>query len=80
MGANRASHHMLQHIRSSCGSQPMELMLIKRTLQWLGHAMRMPDHRYPGMVFGCVPEGGVGKGEASPRECLGTRMSTCCDG
>lgn len=66
MGVSRADRHRLQHIRTVCGSQPLELMLIKRTFQWLGHVMRMPNHRYPAMVFGCIPEGGK-RGRGRPK-------------
>ena len=38
--------------------QPLELRLIRRKFQWLGHVMRMPADRYPAMVYGCVPESG----------------------
>ena len=40
--------HTLQHIRSTCESQPLELMITQRTMQWLGLVMRMPlAGRYP---------------------------------
>ena len=58
MGVRIADRHTLQHIRSTCESQPLELMITKRTMQWLGHVMRMPVGRYPAMVFGCKPVGG----------------------
>jgi hypothetical protein len=66
MGVSRADRHRLQHIHMVCDSQPLELMLIQRTFQWLGHVMRMPDHRYPAMVFGCTPEGGK-RGRGRPK-------------
>ncbi len=56
----------MQHIRTTCGSKPLELMLIQRTLRWLGHVMRMPDHRYPAMVFNCMPVGGQ-RGRGRPK-------------
>jgi len=40
-------------------------MLIKRTLQWLGHVARMPGHRYPTLVLDCVPVGGK-RGQGRP--------------
>jgi hypothetical protein len=58
MGVGVADRHTLQHICSTCESQPLELMITQRTMQWLGHVMRMPAGRYPAMVFGCKPEGG----------------------
>jgi hypothetical protein len=61
LGASLTDRHSLQHIRHACGSQPIELLVIKRTFQWLGHVMRMPATRYPAMVFGCVPDGGKRK-------------------
>jgi hypothetical protein len=66
MGVSRADRHRLQHIRGVCGSQPLELLLIKRTFQWLGHVMRMPAHRYPAMVYGCAPASGR-RGRGRPR-------------
>ena len=65
LGVTRAERHTLQHIRQVCGSQPLELMLIKRTLQWLGHVARMPGHRYPTLVLDCVPVGGK-RGQGRP--------------
>jgi hypothetical protein len=44
MGVSRAECHTLQHIHTTCGSKSLELMLIQRTFQWLGHVMRIPDH------------------------------------
>ena len=58
MGVSTVDRHTLQHIRTTCNCQPLELMLIKRTFQWLGHVARMPATRYPAMVFGCKPAGG----------------------
>jgi hypothetical protein len=58
VGVSRAERHTLQHIRTTCGSKPLELMLIQRTLRWLGHVMRMPNHQYPAMAFNCMPVGG----------------------
>jgi hypothetical protein len=56
MSMSRAERHTLQHIRTTCGSKPLELMLIK--FWWLGHVMRMPDQRYPAMTINCMPVGG----------------------
>jgi hypothetical protein len=58
LGVGPTGCHALTHIRSACGSQPLELMIIKRTFQWLGHVMRMQSDRYPAKVFGCVPAEG----------------------
>jgi hypothetical protein len=55
---SRTKRYTLQHIRTTCGSKALELTLIQRTLRWLGHVMRMPDHRYPAMAFNCMPVGG----------------------
>jgi hypothetical protein len=66
MGVSRAERHTLQHIRTTCGSKSLELMLIQRTFRWLGHVMRMPDHRYPAMAFSCMPVGGQ-RGRGQPK-------------
>ncbi len=66
MGVSRAERQTLQHIRTTCDSKPLELMLIQRTLRWLGHVMRMPDHRYPAMAFNCMPVGGQ-RGRGRPK-------------
>ena len=58
MGVSTVDRHTLQHIRTTCNCQPLELMLIKRAFQWLGHVARMPATRYPAMVFDCKPAGG----------------------
>jgi hypothetical protein len=62
MGVSRAERHTWQHIRTTCDSKPLELMLVQRTFRWLGHVMCMPDHlvRYPAMTFNCAPVGGQG--------------------
>ncbi len=66
MGVSRAEHHTLQHIRTTCGSKSLELMLIQRTFRWLGHVMRMPEHQYPAMAFNCMPVGGW-RGRGQPK-------------
>ncbi len=66
MGVSRAEHHTLQHIRTTCGSKSLELMLIQRMFRWLGHVMRMPEHRYPAMAFNCMPVGGW-RGRGQPK-------------
>ena len=58
LGVRRTDHHTLHDIYAACGSEPLELRLIRRKFQWLGHVMRMPADRYPAMVYGCVPESG----------------------
>lgn len=66
MGVSRADRHTLQHIRTTCSSKPLELLLFQRTFRWLGHVMRMPDHRYPAMTFNCMPVGGR-RGRGRPK-------------
>ena len=68
MGVDLTARHTLNHIRKVCGSQPVELVIVKRTFQWLGHVARMPDSRLPKLVYDCVPVGGkmnVGRPKAS---------------
>jgi Reverse transcriptase (RNA-dependent DNA polymerase) len=63
MGAELRDRHSTAHVHEVCGSQPLELTVMKRVFKWLGHVMRMPAERYPRMVFGCVPaEGGRARG------------------
>ena len=66
LGVTLAGRHSLQHVRKCCGIEALELMLIRRTFQWLGHVMRMDSCRYPAKVFGCIPEDGR-RGRGRPR-------------
>jgi hypothetical protein len=57
MGENLSARHSLKHIHTVCGSQPVGLLIVKRTFQWLGHVSRMPEERLPRMAYNCVMEG-----------------------
>lgn len=65
LGVSLADRRTLADIRAACGAESLELRLIRRKFQWLGHVMRMPAGRYPAMVYNCEPEGGR-KGQGRP--------------
>jgi hypothetical protein len=55
---SRSEHHTLDHLRDECGLPPIELLLIKRTMQWYGHVARMPEERMPLVMLNSTPAGG----------------------
>ena len=59
MGVDLSARHSTEHVMEVCHSQPMGLMIMKRTFKWLGHVMRMPVERYPRATYACVPLGGA---------------------
>ena len=65
-GVDRSARHSLKHIHAVCRSEPLELLVVKRTFQWLGHVMRMPESRYPSLAYNCVPVGGA-RGRGRPK-------------
>jgi hypothetical protein len=67
IGARRSEHRTLISIREQCGMPALELIIIQRTLQWLGHVARMESHRYPYIaMFGEIASGKRGRGR--PRQ------------
>jgi hypothetical protein len=67
IGAKRSEHRTLMSIREQCGMPSLELIIIQRTLQWLGHVARMEPHRYPHIaLFGDIVGGKRGRGR--PRQ------------
>lgn len=70
IGARRSEHRTLTSIREQCGMPALELIIIQRTLQWLGHVARMESHRYPYIaLFGDIVGGKRGRGR--PRQTHG---------
>eukprot|EP00955_Chlamydomonas_euryale_P104793 365594-Chlamydomonas_euryale.AAC.11 len=45
--------HRLETISEQCGTSSLELMVHRRTLQWMGHVLRMDEARLPRQVFDC---------------------------
>ena len=62
LGVELHARHSLKHIRHVCGSQPVSIMIAKRTFQWLGHVCRMQGSRLPKMAYCCVVEGPRSRG------------------
>jgi hypothetical protein len=76
MGVSRAERHTLQHIRTTCGSKPLELMLIQRTLRWLGRPMLCACQTTGTLPWRSVACRWVARGAvAGPRRRLDTRTS-----
>eukprot|EP00955_Chlamydomonas_euryale_P059148 357291-Chlamydomonas_euryale.AAC.3 len=44
---------LLKTIREQCGMSSLELMVRRRTLQWMGHILRIDESRLPRQVFNC---------------------------
>jgi hypothetical protein len=66
MGVARCDRHTIDHIHHVCQTSPVELVVMKHMFRWLGHVTRMPESRYPKMVYGCVPVGGL-RGRGRPK-------------
>eukprot|EP00955_Chlamydomonas_euryale_P074017 361917-Chlamydomonas_euryale.AAC.8 len=47
-------HHRLETIHEQCGTPSLELMIRRRTLQWMGRVLRMDVNRLPRQVFDCL--------------------------
>eukprot|EP00955_Chlamydomonas_euryale_P118021 366512-Chlamydomonas_euryale.AAC.22 len=45
--------HRLETIREQCGTSLLELMVRRRTLQWIGHLLRINEDPLPLQVFEC---------------------------
>jgi Reverse transcriptase (RNA-dependent DNA polymerase) len=54
----RSDRHSNKYIYEQCRSAPLKISVIRRSLQWMGHVMRMDDTRLPRMVMGAVIVGG----------------------
>ena len=44
-------------LRAEAGLRRVEMMLMRRRLQWMGHVARMDSTRIPKCVLVCKPEG-----------------------
>eukprot|EP00955_Chlamydomonas_euryale_P101239 365333-Chlamydomonas_euryale.AAC.4 len=53
VGVKLTDRHRLETIREQCGTPLLEVMVRKRTLQWMGHVLRMDEDRLPRQVFDC---------------------------
>ena len=74
LGIELRGHHRLTYIREACGCGSLEIMIAKRSLQWLGHIARMSAARYPRMAFDCSVAGAfrsVGRPRFAPRHAFG---------
>eukprot|EP00955_Chlamydomonas_euryale_P090443 364542-Chlamydomonas_euryale.AAC.16 len=45
--------HRLEAIRERCGTSSLELMVRRRTLQWMGHVLRKDDGCLPRQFLDC---------------------------
>eukprot|EP00955_Chlamydomonas_euryale_P050279 354510-Chlamydomonas_euryale.AAC.3 len=52
-GVKLTDRHRLETIHEQCGTSSPELMVCRRTLQWMGHVLRMDEDRLPRQVFAC---------------------------
>ena len=53
IGVKLTDRHRLETIHDQCGTSSLELMVRRRTLQWMGHVLRMDEDRLPRQVFDC---------------------------
>jgi sorting nexin-29 len=59
LGVGLRARHTMDHVRKLCCTDPVRLMIVKRTFQWLGHVARMPETRLPKIALNCYIAGGV---------------------
>eukprot|EP00955_Chlamydomonas_euryale_P061243 357956-Chlamydomonas_euryale.AAC.3 len=50
-GVKLMDRHRLEAIHEQCATSSLELMVCRRTLQWMGHLLRMDEDRLPRQVF-----------------------------
>jgi hypothetical protein len=62
----RSDRHSNAYILAKCGSAPLKISVIRRSLQWMGHVMRMGANRLPRMVMGGVISG-ESRGRGRPK-------------
>eukprot|EP00955_Chlamydomonas_euryale_P034534 349819-Chlamydomonas_euryale.AAC.1 len=43
VGVKLTDRHRLETIREQCGTSSLDLMVRRRTLQWMGHVLRMDE-------------------------------------
>eukprot|EP00955_Chlamydomonas_euryale_P096973 365044-Chlamydomonas_euryale.AAC.1 len=53
VGMKLTDCHTLETIHEQCGTSSLELMVCRRTLQWMGHVLRMDEDRLPRQVLDC---------------------------
>eukprot|EP00955_Chlamydomonas_euryale_P112285 366122-Chlamydomonas_euryale.AAC.17 len=53
VGMKLTDRHRLKTICEQCGMSSLELMVRRRTLQWMGHILRMDEDGLPRQVFDC---------------------------
>jgi hypothetical protein len=54
LGVRLSDRHRLTYIRQACDTEPIVSLVAKRSMQWLGHVMRMPASRLPRTTFDCT--------------------------
>eukprot|EP00955_Chlamydomonas_euryale_P016299 174172-Chlamydomonas_euryale.AAC.1 len=64
VGVKLAGRHRLEAIREQSGTLSLKLMAHRRTLQQMGHVLRMDEDRLPRQVFGCSMAGQLRKMDA----------------
>jgi hypothetical protein len=69
LGVSLIDRHRLTYIRQACDTEPIVSLVAKRSMQWLGHVMRMSASRLPRKTFDCTMEVAreVGRPPASSR-------------
>jgi hypothetical protein len=67
LGVSLIDRHRLTYIRQACDTEPIKSLVAKRSMQWLGHVMRMPASRLPRKTFDCTME--VARGVGRPPAC-----------
>jgi hypothetical protein len=51
LGLRVSDRHSLKHIRDTCNTKPLTVLLAQSRLRWLGHVARMQGDRYPNIAL-----------------------------
>ena len=57
LGVSKWDMRRNTELRAEAGLERVEVMLMRRRLQWLGHEARMSKSRIPKCMLVCEPEG-----------------------
>eukprot|EP00955_Chlamydomonas_euryale_P082785 363764-Chlamydomonas_euryale.AAC.13 len=59
VGVKLTDRNRLETIHEQCGMSLLELVVCSRTLEWMGHVLRMDEDRLPRQAFDCSLAGSV---------------------